>query len=752
MNRISGKNHRFVAIAIIWLMISAGMAAQSLVMSGKVRDINTHREIPGVNIFIPELGIGTVSDLAGRFELEITRPEPDMRVFFQHVGFDTLSLEVEDVLSQKTIELQERLIPVPVVVTESYEDVLDIEHDLPQSVSVLDARVLDLHGYVDAGDLLQSEQSIQVDEELSGKKTVSIRGGNPDEVIVLFNGIRMNNALDNIFDVSLIDLTDVERLEVIKGSNTALYGSEAFSGVVNVVPRARQDYKIRFQQRIGSYNSGDWGLYLNNKIGKLYGGYSIKRGNAQRAFANEAEGNQLLENRSEHHTANLAYHFKETPGGRPISSLSLMYVRSELDFANERDSENLQNFNQMISARFDGDIGNLTGLSLSGAYQWLDESQFLLFADAENISGFLTRDIENRSWHFNADRTMRYRNLRLLVGYQYKQTLLDFRDNRFVISNEGNELALASLKRSQHGFVSIAKYRVPTRSTFFPSINFDASFRYDIVKDREAESHIQNDSPADDALWREQTIKISAHTNGSNGKFALNGFINLGSNVKFPTLMQQISSREILASGDNTVLLRPEKNHSIEFGAEISREVRRPQLFGWQLGVNLFHNEYQNKFRSYSLPGTPIAFFDNVPFASITGVEAQQRLFLFNKKVTMELGASRYSLSDLATFPFKYDRKYTFDIRIDEGGYSFRVNAFKEGEQIAQIRKTDGTFSEVNIGSVGNIDVFFSKAFEINRIKWFFNASFRNVLNDDYQLEGLTLRDRRYYFTLGVQY
>ncbi len=165
-----------------------------------------------------------------------------MTVTFQHIGYDTLSLTLEKVLSTKTIEMQERVILIPMVEVESMEEQFEIEKDLPQTISILDAQTYDLHGYIDAGDLLRTDHSIQVDEELSGKKSVSIRGGNSDEVIVLYNGIKMNNTLDNVFDISLIDLTDLERLEVIKGSNTALYGPEAFTGVINVIPRSQQDY------------------------------------------------------------------------------------------------------------------------------------------------------------------------------------------------------------------------------------------------------------------------------------------------------------------------------------------------------------------------------------------------------------------------------------------------------------------------------------------------------------------------------
>ena len=120
--------------------------------------------------------------------------------------------------------------------------------------------------------------------------------------------------------------------------------------------------------------------------------------------------------------------------------------------------------------------------------------------------------------------------------------------------------------------------------------------------------------------------------------------------------------------------------------------------------------------------------------------------------MTFEFGASRYFFSDPATFPFKYDRKFTFNLRIAEQGYAFQIFAFKEGEQVAQIRNLKGGFSEVIIPSFANFDVHFSKSFSINRTKLFLNTSLRNLADDDFRLEGLALRDRRFYITLGIQY
>ena len=97
-----------------------------------------------------------------------------------------------------------RIIQLNPIAIEAQGNYSKIQNDIPQPVSVISSKNFDIHGYVDAGDLLKNEQSIQVEEELSGKKTVALRAGNSDDVIILYNGIKMNSLYDNIFDLSLI--------------------------------------------------------------------------------------------------------------------------------------------------------------------------------------------------------------------------------------------------------------------------------------------------------------------------------------------------------------------------------------------------------------------------------------------------------------------------------------------------------------------------------------------------------------------
>jgi len=67
--------------------------------------------------------------------------------------------------------------------------------------------------------------------------TVSIRGSSSEQVLVLLDGIRLNTGEGGSVDFSTIPVESIEKIEVIRGGGTTLYGSDAIGGVVNIITR-----------------------------------------------------------------------------------------------------------------------------------------------------------------------------------------------------------------------------------------------------------------------------------------------------------------------------------------------------------------------------------------------------------------------------------------------------------------------------------------------------------------------------------
>lgn len=132
--------------------------------------------------------------------------------------------------------------------------------EVPMAVSVITKEDIKKSSARTVGDLLKDVPGVQVvNSGAQGIKRVSIRGEKPNRVLVLIDGqkIAENKSMDGA--ALLIDPSMVERVEVIKGPASVLYGSEAMGGVVNIITRKGGDKPIQGEAAVG-YNGATGGF------------------------------------------------------------------------------------------------------------------------------------------------------------------------------------------------------------------------------------------------------------------------------------------------------------------------------------------------------------------------------------------------------------------------------------------------------------------------------------------------------------
>ncbi|MDR7544000.1 MAG: TonB-dependent receptor [Armatimonadota bacterium] len=111
----------------------------------------------------------------------------------------------------------------------------------PASVSVLTAADLQRLGVRTVGEALAylPETLARAYGGAGSLITPSIRGSSAEQVLVLLDGVPLNNVLGGTVDLSTIPVAEVERIEVLRGPFSAIYGSGALGGVVSVITRRR---------------------------------------------------------------------------------------------------------------------------------------------------------------------------------------------------------------------------------------------------------------------------------------------------------------------------------------------------------------------------------------------------------------------------------------------------------------------------------------------------------------------------------
>ena len=100
---------------------------------------------------------------------------------------------------------------------------------------VTQEQILD-SGASDASEVLETVPGVVVTRSFRGAG-VQMQGLDSQYVLILINGKRMIGRKDGVMDLSRIPAERIERIEIVKGAASALYGSDAIGGVINIITR-----------------------------------------------------------------------------------------------------------------------------------------------------------------------------------------------------------------------------------------------------------------------------------------------------------------------------------------------------------------------------------------------------------------------------------------------------------------------------------------------------------------------------------
>lgn len=159
-------------------------------------------------------------------------------------GYAPIEKEVQVKANQQTQVLDLKLVPLRQVAAASrFTESID---DAPSSVTIIDGQELRAFGYPTIWEALRGVRGVSLSNDRA-YQSASIRGlGEPNDygnrMLVLSDGAVLN---DNVLNSSYIgvdgrpDLGDIDRIEIVRGPGSLLYGAGAMSGVVNLVPRPK---------------------------------------------------------------------------------------------------------------------------------------------------------------------------------------------------------------------------------------------------------------------------------------------------------------------------------------------------------------------------------------------------------------------------------------------------------------------------------------------------------------------------------
>lgn len=300
-------NKLWIAPFLVFVLMSYIGTAQTTI-SGTITGSDTRETLPQVNVIVKGTTTGTVSDLDGNFS--ITLPEGSNTLVFSFVGYDNKEVTVEEGTTALKIVLDPADVGLNTIVVSASrkeERILDA----PASVTVINAEAIESQNAITVADHMQYTPGVDVMKTGLASSNVVIRGFNNifsgAALTIIDNRIaRVPSLRVNAYQLIPTSNYDIERMEIVRGPGSALYGPNAANGVVAIFTKSPLDMEERFSTKISaaagfrakggdsdpatglSYDEDlsiiDRGMFqtefrhagkISNKVGyKLSGGYS----------------------------------------------------------------------------------------------------------------------------------------------------------------------------------------------------------------------------------------------------------------------------------------------------------------------------------------------------------------------------------------------------------------------------------------------------------------------------------------------
>ena len=163
-------------------------------------------------------------------------------------------------LSQETGEKEKKILPLQHKVVVTATRIETPAHEVASSVSVISKEDLERMKKATVLKTLEEIPGLTIIQNgaAGGAASIFIRGANSEHTLVLMDGVELNNPISPARSVDLAHFTleNIERIEVLRGPQSTLYGSDALSGVVNIITqKGRGKPKFSLSSAAGSYGT-----------------------------------------------------------------------------------------------------------------------------------------------------------------------------------------------------------------------------------------------------------------------------------------------------------------------------------------------------------------------------------------------------------------------------------------------------------------------------------------------------------------
>lgn len=389
------SNMRFGAVffTLVILITYSSVAKQKI----EIKDELTRNPIEGVTVHLKSIIDGrdsTIvisSDKNGEFRNPFTGAT---FVLLSHVGYNTISdtlLANEKIcyfMAQSDFQIDEIIVTGHFKPTTRQRSVYDVK--------VINESKIRTQGANNLRELLITESNMRISQDNILGSSINVNGISGENVKIMIDGVPMIGRLNGNIDLSQINLNNVERVEIIEGPMSSIYGTDALGGVINLITIEPDCNRLEFEansyiESVGVYNFDGLLRYSYEDYHfMLNGGRNLFQG-----FDPENNSRNVKWNPKEQYFADFKSEYSIKNHEITLSSkLFHEYVlnRGELrpPYFETAFDDKYKTLRSVSSLIYNGKIGKNEYLRLNGAYSYYNRKKNTFFKDMLTLNEKLT--------------------------------------------------------------------------------------------------------------------------------------------------------------------------------------------------------------------------------------------------------------------------------------------------------------------------------------------------------------------------
>lgn len=218
------------SIILVLFLLLKSLQAQTI----KVVDISNLQSIENVAIFNLDHTKTALTNTIGQADISVF--DQNDTLFFQHPSYQNMILPFNEVVKLKFIvRLTESTVNLSEVVV-SVSKWEQKREEVPKKISIIKVKEIEYYNPQTTADLLNTSNEVYIQKSQLGGGSPMIRGFAANSVLLVVDGVRMNNAIyrsGNLQNIISLDPNIIENAEVIFGPGSIIYGSDALGGVMD---------------------------------------------------------------------------------------------------------------------------------------------------------------------------------------------------------------------------------------------------------------------------------------------------------------------------------------------------------------------------------------------------------------------------------------------------------------------------------------------------------------------------------------